>query len=131
MSDILFALNATLSIVIIVAIGYFLKKIGLIDPHVTKAANKLVFKVFLPAMLFLNVYKIESFADLDFSFVLYAVISTVTVFSLAIVAVIMLTPDKAKRGVLLQGSFRANYALVGIPLATALFGEEGATQTET
>ena len=126
MSDILFALNATLSIVIIVAIGYFLKKIGLIDPHVTKAANKLVFKVFLPAMLFLNVYKIESFADLDFSFVLYAVIATVTVFSLAIVAVIMLTPDKAKRGVLLQGSFRANYALVGIPLATALFGEEGA-----
>ena len=126
MSDIIFALNATLPIVMIVVIGYILKKIGMIDSHVTKTANKLVFRVFLPAMLFLNVYKIESLADVDFSFVLYAVIATLAIFLLAFASVFAVTRDKAKRGALLQASFRANYALVGIPLATALFGEEGA-----
>jgi predicted permease len=126
MSDILFALNATLPIVIMVMIGYILKRIGMIDSHVAKTVNKLVFRVFIPAMLFLNVYKIESLGDVDFSFVIYACAVTVLVFFIAIVAVIAVTSDKAKRGALIQASFRANYALVGIPLATALFGQEGA-----
>jgi predicted permease len=77
-------------------------------------------------MLFINVYKIESLASVDFSFVIYACAVTVLVFFIAIVAVTLLTSDKAKRGALIQSSFRANYALVGIPLATALFGQEGA-----
>lgn len=126
MSDILFALNATLPIVIMVMIGYVLKRIGMIDSHVAKTVNKLVFRVFIPAMLFINVYKIESLGDVDFSFVIYACAVTVLVFFIAIVAVMAVTSDKAKRGALIQSSFRANYALVGIPLATALFGEEGA-----
>ena len=45
MSDFLFALNATSPIVIMVAIGYFLKRIGLIDVGVAKVINKLVFRV--------------------------------------------------------------------------------------
>ena len=63
MSDIIFALNATLPIVMRVVLGYILKKIGMIDSHVTKTANKLVFRVFLPAMLFLNVYKIDRWIE--------------------------------------------------------------------
>ena len=70
MSDIVFAINATAPIVLMVAIGYFLKKTGMLDAVVGRTLNKLVFRVFLPAMLFLNVYKIESFSDIDFSFVL-------------------------------------------------------------
>jgi len=77
-------------------------------------------------MLFLNIYKIESLADVDFSFVWYAVWATVALFAVAFVAVVFFTKENAKRGVLLQAVFRANYALVGIPLATSLFGDAGA-----
>ena len=41
-------------------------------------------------------------------------------------AVLLFTKENPKRGALLQSVFRANYALVGIPLATSLFGDEGA-----
>lgn len=126
MQDLLFAVNATASIVILVAIGYLLKKLGMLGEGVAKALNKLVFRLFLPAMLFLNVYKIESLADVEFTFVWYAVGATVLLFAVAIVAVIFFTKDNSKRGPLLQATFRANYALVGIPLASSLFGEEGA-----
>ena len=125
MSDIIFAFNATAPIVLMVVVGYFLKKIGLLDLPLGKSLNKLVFRVFLPAMLFLNVYKIESFADIDFGFVLYAIAATAVLFALSILAVRFITPENAKRGALLQSVFRANYALVGIPLATSLFGERG------
>ena len=125
MEDIIFAINATAPIVLMVVVGYFLKKIGLIDATLAKAANRLVFKVFLPCMLFLNVYKIESFEDIDFTFVWYALGATLVLFLGAIASVRLITPENAKRGALLQSVFRANYALVGIPLATSLFGERG------
>lgn len=126
MSHLLFAVNATASIVILVAIGYVLKKLGMLDGGAAKALNKLVFRLFLPAMLFLNIYKIESLAAVDFSFVRYALLATLALFAVAMVAVIFFTKENAKRGPLLQATFRANYALVGIPLATSLFGTEGA-----
>lgn len=125
MSDIIFAINATAPIVLMVAVGYFLKKIGLVDLPLGKSLNKLVFRVFLPVMLFLNVYKIESFSEINLSFVLYAMIVTATLFGLAIPSVMLMTKENAKRGALLQSVFRANYALVGIPLATSLFGDKG------
>ena len=126
MSDFLFAVNATAPIVIMVAIGYFLKRIGMLDGTVAKTLNKLVFRVFLPCMLFLNMYKIESLANVDFTFVWYTIIATLVLFIGAVLAVIFFTKENPKRGALLQSVFRANYALVGIPLATSLFGTEGA-----
>lgn len=126
MNDFLFAVNATAPIVIMVAIGYILKRIGLLDGQVARVLNKLVFKVFLPAMLFLNMYKIESLAQVDFGFVWYTVLATLALFGIAVVTVIFFTRENSKRGALLQSVFRANYALVGIPLATSLFGEDGA-----
>lgn len=125
MSDILFAINATAPIVLMVLIGYFLKRIGLLDPTMGKSLNKLVFRVFLPAMLFLNMYKIESFASIDFTFVWYTLGVTLILFAVAIPTVSLMTKENPKRGALLQSVFRANYALVGIPLATSLFGERG------
>lgn len=126
MVDFLFAVNATAPIVLMVAIGYFLKRIGMLDAGVAKVLNKLVFRVFLPCMLFLNMYKIESLSDVDYSFVRYTIIATVVLFIAAIVCVCFFTKENPKRGALLQSVFRANYALVGIPLATSLFGTEGA-----
>ncbi|MBQ7344137.1 MAG: AEC family transporter [Clostridia bacterium] len=125
MVDLLFAVNATAPIILKVAVGYFLKRIGLISADVAKAMNKLVFRAFLPAMLFLNMYKIESFSDIDFSFVWYTLGATVVLFLVALALVMVMTKDNPRRGALLQSVFRANYALVGIPLATSLFGEEG------
>ena len=126
MVDFLFAVNATAPIVLMVAIGYILKRIGMLDAGVAKVLNKLVFRVFLPCMLFLNMYKIESLSNVDFSFVWYTIIATVVLFAAAIASVYFFTKENPKRGALLQSVFRANYALVGIPLATSLFGTEGA-----
>lgn len=126
MADLLFAVNATMPIVMLVAVGYILKRVGMLDGMVAKVLNKLVFRVFLPCMLFLNMYNIKDLADIDFGFVIYAVAATLALFAIAFVAVIFFTKDNSKRGALVQAVFRANYALVGIPLATSLFGTEGA-----
>ncbi len=95
-------------------------------PDFSKKANKLVFRVFLPVMLFLNVYGIESVSLVSPGYVLYSVIALLIIFALAIPTVILLSKKRECRGALLQGVFRSNYALIGIPLASSLFPGEGA-----
>lgn len=125
MEDLLFVINATLPIVLMIVVGYFLKKIGLLKDNVSKDLNTLVFRIFLPVMLFLNVYKIQDFSNLDFTFVWYAIIITILLFIIGIPIMSFIFKENRQRSVMLQGIFRANYALVGIPLSESLFGLEG------
>ena len=126
MDSLIFAFNSVAPIIFTVAVGYLLKKLGLMNSDFSKQANKLVFRVFLPVMLFMNVYGIESMDLVSPGYILYSLLSLLIIFGIAIPTVIALTSKKECRGALLQGVFRSNYALIGIPLASSLFPGEGA-----
>ncbi len=125
MNSFLFAVNAVLPIVLMVATGYVAKRMELINGSVSKAVNKIVFRLLLPCMLFLNVYKIDSVVSIDLGYVWFAIAVTILVFAVGIPLCMLVTKKKGQRGALLQATFRSNFALIGIPLATSLFGEEG------
>ena len=125
MDSFLFSVNAVLPIVLQVLVGYVIKRLGLISADGAKILNKIVFRLFLPVMLFLNVYDIERIVGFDFSYILYCAVLTVLVFLIMIPVVMKATPLNERRGALLQASFRSNFALIGLPLAQSLFGEAG------
>lgn len=125
MSDLIFTLNAVLPIILLVALGYFLKRIGFITSGGAREMNKLAFRVFIPAMLFLNVYSIENMGEIKLGYIFYVCAAVIFVFFAALLGFSFITKDKKRRGALLQSAFRSNYALVGIPLAISLFGDEG------
>lgn len=125
MESLLFALNAVAPIILMVAIGYLLKRVGFINASFAQTANKLVFRLFLPAMMFLNVYKMENIRGIDLTYIVYVLVALVVIFLAALPIVLVGTNKTERRGVLLQSSFRSNYALIGIPLAQSLCGEEG------
>lgn len=126
MDSFLFAVNAVAPIILMVAIGYILKKIGFVNESFAKMANKLMFRIFLPAMLFLNVYKIDALEGMEFGYILYAVAVLVIVFLGSIPLVIIVSKNQERRGAMLQATFRSNFALIGFPLAQSLYGEAGA-----
>ena len=47
MGDFIFAVNAILPIIILIAIGFFLRKINLVSDEALRCLNKLVFNLFL------------------------------------------------------------------------------------
>ena len=71
MDAFVFAVKAVLPIIFMVGIGYILKCKGFMTEEFSLAANKLVFRVFLPCMLFLGVYRIESLEGIALDFVAY------------------------------------------------------------
>lgn len=123
--SLLFSANAVLPIVLVIALGYVLKRIGMLTQPFLDVGNKLTFRVLIPTMLFMNVYNISSFSEINFWFVLYGIAAVIVIFLAGIPIYCAFTKDPAKRGSLIQSMFRSNYAIIGIPLATSLFGAKG------
>lgn len=120
------AVNAVAPIVLLIALGYILKRVGFLTEDFFKVANKLVFNVTLPAMLFVNIYDIDSIADVRWDMVLYCLLALTLIFGIGWVLGSFTTADLRKRGVVWQCVFRSNFAIIGLPLAQSLGGTAGA-----
>lgn len=120
------AVNAVFPIVLLIMIGFFLRRKGFIDEGFVKTGNKLVFKLCLPSMLFVNVYEISQVETVAWDMVIYCAGAVTVLFLLGIVTAVVTTKDSRRRGVIWQCCFRSNFAIIGIPLASALGGSEAA-----
>lgn len=115
--------NAVVPIILLILLGYLLKRFKFLSPNFIKMGNKFVFKVCLPCMLFINIYdSMKSFADINWTVVVYAVLMIVAIFGLGLLTAILTTKDNKRRGVILQCTFRSNFAIIGLTLVERLGG---------
>lgn len=130
MESFIFAFEAVAPIVLTVALGYLLKRIGWMSEGFAKEANRIVFRAFMPIMLFLNIYRIDDLSGQDFTYMIYTAIALLAIFFIALPLVMAVTKKGDRRGVLLQATFRSGYTLIGIDLAGKLnpaFGAQAAS----
>lgn len=120
----LFAFNAVMPIILLIALGYFLKKRGIFTPEFLKIGNKTVFRILLPVLLFTNLAKMDDFSGLHADSVAYVLISILFLFGAGLLLTCT-TADNRQKGVLLQCTFRSNFALIGISLAQLIAGDKG------
>lgn len=118
------AVNAVFPVVLMTLLGYVLQRIGFLSKEFIKVGSKFSFKVLMPCMLFVNVYNIENFASIRWDVVIYCVVILVIIFLLGLVSAIATTNIPERRGVILQGTFRSNMAIMGLSLASVLGGPE-------
>lgn len=121
-SNLLFTLNAVMPIVAVIAVGYFLQRIRLFDDKFFPLLNKLCFRCCLPCLLFFNVYNVENLAEIPQygRICLFAVVSIFILFFIGLVSVILFVKNDQQKGVMLQGVYRSNYAIIGISLAMSI-----------
>lgn len=126
MSNLLFTLNAILPIILPIVLGYFLKRIHFFKEDFLAEANKLVFKVLIPILLFSNLY-LSDLSQINWGFIGYSAAAIIILFFIGL-GIVLFIPDRKQKGVILQAAFRSNYAIIGIPLATMLGGADAATE---
>lgn len=119
------AVNAVLPIILLILLGYFLRKKGFLTENFVKVGNKLVFNVCLPSMLFINVYDIESFTEIQWDIVIFCVLAVFTIFIIGLGLAVITTDVAERRGALWQCTFRSNFAIIGLSLAGALGSNDG------
>lgn len=105
-------------------LGVLLKRLGLIDGAFINTASALVFRGTLPTLLFLGIVQADLNTALQPALLLYFVIATLGCFLLAWGWSILRCPE-ADRGIYTQGAFRGNNGIIGLALATSMYGDYG------
>lgn len=124
MNDLMFSLNATVPIFLLMLLGLFFNKVGIMEEDFANKINSFVFKGPLPVMLFLDLSTVNIQEAWDTKFVFFCFVVTIT--SIAIAAfVAMLWKDKTIRGEYIQGSYRSSAALLGIAFIQNIYGTSG------
>ena len=121
----LYAFNAVMPILLLLLLGYALRRVGFAGEEFFKKANALVFHVFLPLLLFCNVYDIDSLSDVHWGDVGYIAFVVVLLAVIGLVLARFFIPERLQKGPFIQCVFRSNCAILGIPLAEALGGAQG------
>ena len=127
MENFLLALNVVLPIFFIMTLGFLLKKIKMVDEHSLSIMNKLVFRVFMSTLLFLNVYNIGDLSALsmdNLKLLGYAFIIILVVLFIAWLIYMPKVKDKRKLSVLIQGVYRGNFVLFGLAIVDSIYGKE-------
>ena len=124
MENLMISANAVLPMCLIMALGYGTRRLGWIRREEISAINKIAFRIFLPCLLYYNVYCSDLSGSFDPLLMAYAVGGVLLTFGLSLGYMLLTEKLPERRGVMIQGMFRSNYVIMGIPVATALLGSD-------
>lgn len=125
-------MNSEISIIVIpvflvIALGFGLKRTGLVNSGFIYDLNRLVYYIALPALLFYKIGSADFSASFNASLLLTLAISIIAVFFISYgYAVIRKYPPEVV-GAFCQGAFRGNLAYIGLAIVYSAYGESGFT----
>ena len=124
MENLIFSLNATVPVFLMMLLGMLFRKLGWIDEAFASKMNQFVFLVPLPVLVFHDLAAADIGDVWNFRFVAFCFL--VTAASIAICAVLScFLKEKSQRGEFIQASYRSSAALLGIALTTNIYGDAG------
>lgn len=121
-NNLIFSLNATIPIFLMMALGFFLQRIHLLDDHTTQKLNQFAFKVLLPALLFMDLSTADFQSVWDTKFVLFCFCITSVSIGIAFL-LSLLHRERADRGEFIQAAYRSSAAILGIAFVKNIYGE--------
>lgn len=124
MENLLFSLNATVPVFLMMVLGLVFRKLGWLDETFADKMNKFVFMVPLPVLVFEDLATVDFAEVWDTRFVFFCF--AVTLVSIGIAAGIScLWKDKSLQGEFIQVSYRSSAALLGVALIQNIYGDAG------
>ena len=124
MENLIFSLNATISVFFLMVLGLALRKIGWIDEVFASKMNKFVFRVPLPVLLFQDLATVDFYEMWDGRFVLFCF--AVTFLGIVIAGLLsLLLKNRRIQGEFIQASYRSSAALLGIAFIQNIYGSAG------
>ena len=114
MKNLIFSLNATVPVFLLMALGFLFRKLGWLDEVFASKMNQFVFLVPLPLLVFEDLASVDFQKVWNLKFVLFCFF--VTLASIALAGI---------RGEFIQASYRSSAALLGIAFIQNIYGDAG------
>lgn len=125
MDSLIYSLNATVPVFLVMIIGYILRRIGIISEEFVKSANKFNFKVTLPAVLIRDLMNADFNHVFDGGYVLFCALATTGCFISIWIGAKLFMKNKSLVGEFVQASFRGSAAVLGSAFVLNIYGTTG------
>lgn len=125
MDSLIYSLNATVPVFLVMVIGYILKRMGMLKEEFVKCANKFNFAVTLPILLFVDLSATDIIGDFDLKYVLFCAVVTIIVFFGLWLTARALLKDKSLIGEFVQAGYRSSAAILGVAFIENIYGNSG------
>ena len=121
---ILISAKALLPLFVFMALGYCFRQANLLSDTSTRQLTIIIYRFFLSIMCAETIYKANLREDVELLPVLIVAIGIVASFLISWLIVPRFIKDKKRIPVMVQGIFKANYAILGIPIAQSICGAD-------
>lgn len=123
MDSLIYSLNATIPVFLVIVAGYVFRRIGMLNEDFVKCANKFNFTVTLPVLLFTDLAATDIIGDFDLKYVLFCALVTTAVFAGLWAGARLLLKDKMIVGEFVQAGYRSSAAILGVAFIQNIYGD--------
>lgn len=125
MSNFIYSLQATLPVFLIMVLGKLLEKRDVIGEDFIRSADRYVFYIALPALVFRDLTEADIGSHFEIGYVLFCFFVTLTI----ILAIWGLTglfmKNKSEQGAFIQASYRSSAAILGLAFIDNMYNSAG------
>lgn len=124
MDSLVFSLNATVPIFLVMLIGMLLRRMEFVTEEFVSVCNKFVFKIALPAKLFIDMSAIDM-KTFDPGYVGFCFVITISSILIIWLLAHYMIRQKESTGAFVQACYRSSAATLGIPFVENIYGNSG------
>lgn len=122
MENLIFSLNATIPIFLVMIVGYILRRVHMVDDAFVKTLNSFNYKITLPVLLVVDIAEADFYAVWDTKFVLFCFLVTLScILAISFVSFFFIK-DKLIKGEFIQASYRGSAAVLGVAFMQNIYG---------
>ncbi len=121
MEGLLLSFRVVFPMFILMALGYILKRTIHLTDATLKQINKMIFSIFLPVVLFKNIYTSDFLADVNPVLLIFGGAATCTTFLILYFLMPHFVKNRSDAATMVQGIFRSNNVLFGLTIVGSIY----------
>lgn len=102
-------------------LGYLIRELKLVAESGFKMFSRVTFYIFIPALLFINIYKSDLSNSLNVRLIVYAIISLFIMCLTLYFIIPRIIKDRWDQPVVMQGIYRSNFIIYGMCIVQAIY----------
>lgn len=124
MDSFLLALSVVFPMLLMMSVGVLVRRAGVVDAYSAKKMDGLNFRLFLPCLLFVNIYQSDLAHDFSPAVVLYVLAAFLVLMTLLFLIVPRLLKKPEQISVVCQAIFRGNFVIFGLTVTEYIYGAD-------
>lgn len=129
MNNFIVSIQAIIPMFCMMLVGLLVRKFKILNDEELPNINNLVFRVFLPLLMFTNIYDTRISNVFNTKLIIFVIAAIFLVYFGALAISLLIEKNNASRGAMIQAIYRSNFVIMGLPIVSNICGNNNLGMT--